>query len=188
MKVALYGGSFDPPHAGHVLAAAYLTCIAGFERVLVVPVYGHAFDKHPAPFEHRIRLCQLAFAGLGAVEVSAIESELEAPSYTISTVRALLSRHQDWQLRVVVGADVLPEIERWHESDELQRLAPLFVLGRSGWRDGRAPIPLLPEVSSSQIRAWLAQPPSEQRDSRLQEVMPARVLEAIRHWGLYRGA
>lgn len=185
MKVALYGGSFDPPHAGHVLAAAYLTCVAGFERVLVVPVYGHAFDKHPAPFEYRVEMCRLAFAQLRDVEVSAIESELDAPSYTISTVKALLSRHRDWQLRVVVGADVLPEIERWHESDELQRLAPLYVLGRSGFREESAPRPLLPEISSSQIRAWVAQSQSPQADARLLEVMPASVLAAIRRWRLY---
>lgn len=186
MNVAFYGGSFNPPHAGHVLAAAYLVSIAGFDRVLVVPVHDHAFEKQLAAFEHRVQMCEIAFAHLVDVEVSTIEAELRAPSYTISSIRALLSRHPEWRLRVVVGADVLPEIERWHESEQLQRLAPLYVLGRSGFPSAGSPRPLLPEVSSSQIRAWLSEQPSTQREAELQQVMPARVLEVIRQWGLYR--
>lgn len=186
MKVAFYGGSFDPPHAGHVLAAAYLVSIAGFERVLVVPVHDHAFEKRLAAFELRVRMCRMAFAHLGNVEISTIEAELQAPSYTISSVRALLGQHPDWKLRVVVGTDVLPEIERWHESDELQRLAPLYVLGRSGFPAASSPRLALPEVSSSQIRAWLSEPQSTQRDTELRQIMPSNVLEVIRQWGLYR--
>ncbi len=184
MNVAFYGGSFNPPHVGHVLAAAYLTSVAGFDRVLVVPVFEHAFDKQLATFDQRVQLCDLAFSRLLDVEVSTIESELSAPSYTISTVKQLLTRHPDWRLRVVVGADVLPEIERWHEADELQRLAPLYVLGRWGVSDSAAPPPLLPNVSSSQIRAWCAQ--GFDKDADLARLLPANVLEAIRQWGLYR--
>lgn len=184
MNVALYGGSFNPPHVGHVLAAAYLTSVAGFERVLVVPVFEHAFDKQLAPFEQRVSLCRLAFSRLVDVEVSTIERELPAPNYTISTVKALLAHHPDWRIRVVVGADVLPEIERWHEADELQRLAPLYVLGRRGVSDSAAPPALLPDVSSSEIRARCARETDD--DPALARLVPAPVLEVIRAWGLYR--
>jgi nicotinate-nucleotide adenylyltransferase len=184
MNVAFYGGSFNPPHVGHVLAAAYLTSVAGFDRVLVVPVFEHAFDKHLATFDHRVQLCDMAFSRLPDVEVSTIESELSAPSYTISTVKLLLTRHPDWRLRVVVGADVLPEIERWHAVDELRRLAPFYVLGRRGVSEAAAPPPLLPEVSSSQIRSWCAQ--GSDNDAELARLLPAPVLEAIHQWGLYR--
>lgn len=186
MNVAFYGGSFDPPHVGHVLAAAYLVSVAGFERVMVVPVYDHAFEKRLADFESRTELCRLAFSNLMNVEVSAIEAKLQAPSYTIATVRALLAEHPGWRLRVVVGADVLPEIERWHQSEELQRVAPLYVLGRTGYPTTAAPRALLPEVSSSQIRSWLADGSSATHEAELRQVLPARVLEAIRRWGLYR--
>jgi nicotinate-nucleotide adenylyltransferase len=185
MNVAFYGGSFDPPHVGHILAAAYLTSVAGFDRVLVVPVFGHAFDKRLAGFEQRIRLCELAFARLADVEVSRIESELSAPSYTISTVEALLARNPSWRLRVVVGTDVLPEIERWHRLDELQQLAPLYVLARRGLDGGVAPV-LLPEVSSTQIRELCAKDASRPQDTQLTHLLPPGVLEAIRRWGLYQ--
>jgi nicotinate-nucleotide adenylyltransferase len=186
VNVAFYGGSFNPPHVGHVLAAAYLTSVAGFDRVLVVPVFEHAFDKQLAAFEYRVKLCELAFARLADVEVSSIESELPAPSYTISTVKALLARHRDCKLRVVVGADVLPELERWHSVDELRRLAPLYVLGRRGVAARAELQPLLPEVSSTQIRAWCADVSTRCHDSELEQLVPPKVLEAIRRWGLYR--
>jgi nicotinate-nucleotide adenylyltransferase len=69
MKVACYGGSFDPPHVAHVLLAAYVLTVEAFERVLVMPVFSHAFDKQLAPFEHRLRMCELAMGWLPRVEV-----------------------------------------------------------------------------------------------------------------------
>lgn len=186
MKVALYGGSFNPPHVGHVLAAAYLTTVAGFARVLVVPVFEHAFDKTLLAYAERVELCKRAFSQLKDVEVSTIESELSRPSYTISTVEALLSRHPDWQLVVAVGADVLPEISRWHRTAELQRLAPIYVMGRRGYEDADHSKPLLPEVSSSELRALLREPLTEQREVSLRRLLPSTVWERIVERGLYR--
>jgi nicotinate-nucleotide adenylyltransferase len=186
MNVAFYGGSFNPPHVGHVLAVAYLTSVARFDRVLVVPVSEHAFDKRLAAFEDRIRLCQLAFARLASVDVSSIEGELPKPNYTISTIKALLARHGDWKLRVVVGADVLPEIERWHMADELQEIAPLYALGRRGFANPPWLTPILPEVSSTQVRAWCAEGAATSHERELQQLLPPAVLEAIRRWGLYQ--
>ena len=78
--VAIYGGSFDPPHISHVLAAVYALKVGGFEQVLVVPVFEHAFQKQLTPFQHRWRMCELAFAGIAGAEVSALERELETPA------------------------------------------------------------------------------------------------------------
>ena len=87
---------------------------------------------------------------------------------------------------MVVGADVLPEIERWHSVDELQEIAPLYVLGRRGVAEPEGVLPLLPEVSSSQIRAWCAEGPATSHAEELRQLLPAAVLEAIRLWGLYQ--
>lgn len=187
MNVAFYGGSFDPPHAGHVLAAAYLTSVLGFDKVLVVPVFHHAFDKPLTGYRERLAMCRMAFGRLTGVEISTIESELAAPSYTITTVLALLRVHPDWTIRVIVGADVLPEIERWHRIDELQRIAPLHVLGRRGTSPpSNAPLAVLPEVSSTQVRELCAQPASAETDAVLQSLVPKPVIEAIREWRLYQ--
>jgi nicotinate-nucleotide adenylyltransferase len=186
MKVAFYGGSFNPPHVGHVLAAAYLTTVAGFERVLVVPVFEHAFDKALLDFEERVALCRLAFAQLANVEVSTIEAELSRPSFTVKTIEALRQRHPEWEFCLAVGADVLPEIARWHRSDELLRLAPLHVMGRRGYDNPAGIEPLLPEVSSSELRQWLQAPEAAQHRAQLSQLLPLAVSEQIRTRGLYR--
>lgn len=186
MKVAFYGGSFNPPHVGHVLAAAYLTTVAGFERVLVVPVFEHAFDKALLKYEDRVALCRLAFAQIRNVEVSTIEAELSRPSYTVTTILALKQRHPEWLLHLAVGADVLPEITRWHRSEELLRQSPLHVMGRRGYDNPAGIEPILPEVSSSALRQWLREPESSQHQARLSQLLPLAVHEQIRTQGFYR--
>ncbi len=74
--VVVYGGSFNPPHVAHVLAVAYVLSTMELERVYVVPVYDHVFDKDLAPFEQRIALCRAAFGWLPQVQVSDVEAHL----------------------------------------------------------------------------------------------------------------
>jgi nicotinate-nucleotide adenylyltransferase len=182
VRVALFGGSFNPPHVAHVEAAKYLLGPGGFDRVLVIPVYEHAFDKDLAPFEDRVALCQLAFEGIAGVEISRIEERLEKPNRTLSTVRALRAMHPDWELRLVLGADVRQETDRWHRFDEVVRLAPVFPLGRVGFEGDEGPSPVLPEVSSTEVRELLA---SGTEDARLSTLAPAAVIEYARRRGLY---
>src|SRR5512140_2335516 len=99
MNVAVYGGSFDPPHVAHVLAAAYLLACADVERVIVVPVFDHALDKELTPFELRLAMCELAFAELAAVELCRIEQSLPPPSYTLETLRQLARERPADRLR-----------------------------------------------------------------------------------------
>ncbi len=185
MHVAIYGGSFDPPHVAHALAVAYLLVVGRFERVVVVPVHSHAFDKSLAPFDDRVRMCELALAFTTRVEVSRVEERLEPPSYTLHTVQQLAREHPAWRLRLVVGADVLGETPRWHQFSRLVELAPLYVLGRQGFPHPEAPPPVLPEVSSTEIRALLARPPSPEVDRLLGALVPAAVLDHVRARRLY---
>jgi nicotinate-nucleotide adenylyltransferase len=183
MRVAIYGGSFDPPHVSHVLAVAYALAVGGFERVVVVPVFHHAFDKELTSFDDRVRMCELALAALPA-EVSRVEQQLAPPSYTLHTVERLAVDHPEWELSLVVGSDVLHESQKWHRFDRLVELAPLFVLGRAGHEHSAAPPPVLPEVSSTLIRELLrARPPLDQRALAL---VPRAVLQYIERHGLYR--
>lgn len=185
MDVAVFGGSFDPPHAGHLLALSYLRGVAGFDRVLVVPVFAHAFDKDLAPFEHRMRMCELGFAHLSGVEVSPIEQRLGPPSWTLRTIREIAGSHPEWRLRLAIGADVLAEVHRWHAFDELAALAPTYVLGRHGITDPAAPRPLLPEVSSTEVRQLLCARHSARSRSELELLVPRAVLRYITESNLY---
>lgn len=187
-QVAVFGGSFDPPHVGHVLAVKYLVSIGAVDEVTIVPVFEHAFHKPLTAFDVRLRLVELAFAGENGVNVSSIERELPRPNYTLNTVRALAKQRPDVQLRLVVGADVLFDIDRWHRFDELIELAPLLVLGRSGVSHPSAPVAVLPAVSSSEIRDRLAQQgssPSTDNDAMLRRLVPKLVLDHIFEQGLY---
>lgn len=186
MNVALYGGSFNPPHVSHVLTVTYVLSCFDVQEVVVAPVFDHPFDKQLAPFEHRVAMCELAVGWLPGVEVSRIESTLERPSYTLSTLRALARERAGDRLFLVVGSDVLFERDKWHAFDEVVALAPLIVLGRAGHEHPEAPVPILPEVSSTRIRALLASPPSAAIEVELARLVPKSALEYAREHRLYR--
>lgn len=155
MRVAIFGGSFDPPHVGHVLAVAYVLATEAVDLALVVPCFRHPLGKELSGFEHRLAMCELAMGWLPRTRVSTVERELGGPSRTLRTLEHLAAEHPAWSMRLVIGADVLVEAPRWHAFDAITRLAPPIVLGRAGVSHPDAPEPVLPEVSSSAIRAAL---------------------------------
>lgn len=185
MRVALYGGSFDPPHVAHVLAVSYALCMGQFDKVLVVPVFEHVFDKCLADFEHRLRMCRLAWRGIPQVEVSDIESRLAKPNLTLNLVKAVGAEHPDWELQLMVGSDVLVDSCKWYAFDEVVTLAPLFVVGRVGYEHDLSPASVLPDVSSTQIRALLKARGDVAVKRQLQAWVPQQVLSYIDEHALY---
>lgn len=152
--VAFYGGSFDPPHVSHVLAAAYVLATASVDSVLVVPTFDHPLGKRAgASFEHRVKMCEIAFADLARVEVSRIEGELGGQSRTVRTLETLTAKHPNKRFRLMIGADLLSELDRWYQRERIEALAPLLVVGRTGY-DGAFDVQL-PEISSTAIRERL---------------------------------
>lgn len=182
LTLGVFGGSFNPPHVGHVLAAAYVLATEPVDRLIVVPAYDHPFGKALAPFAHRRAMCEAAFRDLARVEVSSIEQEMGATSRTLYTLRELTARHPGCRLRLVIGADILHEKDKWFGWDEIERLAPPVVLGRIGFPHERAPVPVLPEVASREVRAMIA------RGDDVGAMVPRAVLAYARAHGLYAGA
>jgi nicotinate-nucleotide adenylyltransferase len=184
MTVAVFGGSFNPPHIAHVMAVTVVLSTEAVDRVLVVPTYQHPFAKSLAPYEDRVRMCELAMGWIPRVEVSRVEEELGGESKTVRTLEHLLGKHQDWKLRLVIGADILVESSKWFAFDRIRQLAPLIVLGRAGVEHPGAPRPILPMISSTEIRTRLAA-----RDLHgLESVVPRSVLSHIAAQGLYTAA
>jgi len=181
-RVAFFGGSFNPPHVGHVLGVVHALSTAPIDRVLVVPVYRHPFAKELASFEDRLAMCRLAVGWIPGVTISTVEEELGGESLTLRTVEHLEAAHPEWALRLLVGADVLADLPKWHRWDRIAELAPPIVLGRVGFDDPRASDPFLPQVSSTEIREALAEGNIEAVRSRV----PTRVLEYVAARGLYR--
>jgi nicotinate-nucleotide adenylyltransferase len=180
--VAVFGGSFNPPHVGHVLAVAYVLACVEVDRVLVVPCFRHPFAKALASFQHRVEMCRLAFSDLQRAEISTVEEELGGDSLTVRTLEYLQQKHPDWSLRLVLGGDVVPELPRWTRPDRIVALAKPIILGRAGVslppEHGSAPT-VLPDVSSSSIREALA------RGESPGPMLPLAVAEYIRAHGLY---
>lgn len=185
-RVAFFGGSFNPPHVGHVLAATYVLSTGAVDRVLVAPVAQHVFGKDLEPFDHRVAMCELAFRNVVGCEISAVERELAPPNRTLDTLRFLEGEHPDWRLRLMVGADALEEADRWHRFDEVCRVAPLLPLGRVGVPQDNAPAPVLPGISSTRVRELLASRHGSDFGSELGGSVPRVVLDYIVAEGLYR--
>ncbi len=154
--IAVYGGSFNPPHVGHALVAAWALWTGQADAVWLVPTFRHAFDKALAPFDERLALCRaLADDVSGAVEVLDLERTLPVPSFTIDTLRLLQTRHPGHRFRLLVGADILEQTDAWNSWADIVRLFPPIVVGRVGW----PPVPgapTFPGVSSTELRARLA--------------------------------
>lgn len=181
MKVAIFGGSFNPPHVAHVLACALVLTTEDVDRLLVVPAFRHPFAKPLAPYADRVLMCELAMACMPRVEVSRVEEELGGESRTLRTLEHLATSNPGWDLRLVIGADVLAEAPRWHGFDAIERIAPPIILGRTGVDAPAAGPPLLPEVSSTGVRAAIARGAWTEAA----KLVPRSVLAHVRAQGLY---
>src|SRR5688500_13322137 len=103
MRVAIYGGSFNPPHVGHAMVAGWLRWTDLADEVWLLPAFAHPFDKELAPFDRRVAWCAALAEAVGPwVRVEPIESTLPPPSYTVDTLSALRDLHPGRQLRLVV--------------------------------------------------------------------------------------
>ena len=182
-EIALFGGSFDPPHAGHLLAAAYVLSTEPVDELWFCPVLEHPFGKKPAaPFELRVELCQRALddLGLARARVSRVEQEVGGEGRTVDLLEHLHRLRPQDRFALVLGTDLVAERPQWKRFDRIQELARIISVQRGGF-----PVPgesgvVLPEISSTLVRARL-------RDGGdLSRLVPRKVLEAIRSAGAYR--
>ncbi len=189
--VALFGGSFNPPHVAHQMVALFVLETAPVDELWLMPTWKHPFSKMLVDYDQRIAMCELLGAAIGPrLVVSRIEEEVAhlpgfVSSRTLDTVDELRRRHPDHGFRLVVGADILGETDKWHRWDDLVARAPLIVVGRAGH-----PVPPgtlvtgleMPEVSSTEVRARLA------RGESALPLVPRSVMSYIAERDLYQAA
>jgi nicotinate-nucleotide adenylyltransferase len=134
MRIALFGGSFDPIHHGHLLLAQDALEQLQLDRVIFIPAGINPHKLHSAPKaegRQRLRMLQAAIAGEGHLEVDPIELQREGPSYTVDTVEAMQERWPEARLFLLLGEDNLPKLHTWHKIDRLKQLVEFVCFGRS---------------------------------------------------------
>lgn len=161
-RIGLYGGSFNPVHAGHLLVAQAAQEELQLDRIYFVPTARSPFkpDQHPAPDAFRLRWLRLALAGHPEWEVDTQEITRGGISYTIDTVRDYRARFSASELYYLIGADHLAQLPKWRDSAKLAQLAQFVVIPRPGQVAGVLPPPFQGRllkgfpmaVSSSEVR------------------------------------
>jgi nicotinate-nucleotide adenylyltransferase len=181
-SVAILGGSFNPPHVAHMMAAYWTLATQGVSEVWLLPSYRHPFRKALAPFADRVRMCELAASAVRGVAVCTAEAELRGDPHvgkTARTLEHLRAKHPTHAFSLVVGADIVGETGKWWRWERVKELARVIVVGREGY----PPVPgapSLPAISSTEIRARLA------RGEDVSGLVPRKVREYAEKRGLYR--
>jgi nicotinate-nucleotide adenylyltransferase len=190
-RIALFGGSFDPVHNGHLLVALAAMEELSLERIFFVPAAQSPFkpETKPAPPELRLRMLRLALAGQTRYEVDAQEIRRGGTSYTIDTVRDYRRRFPKAELFYLIGADHIPQLHKWRAADELATALEFVAIPRP--RE-TAPAPAPPPgfrvrtlrgfplaLSSSQIRERV------RTGKTIDALVPVAVAETIRNSRLY---
>jgi nicotinate-nucleotide adenylyltransferase len=201
VKLGVLGGTFDPPHVGHLALGETAVSHLGLDKVMLVPA-GNPWRKSGreiSPAEHRLAMLRLAVEGRPEFEVCTLEIERPGPSYTVDTLAELLGRHgPNTELYLIIGEDALMDLPNWKEPQRLVALARLAVALRSPGQDldvtdledsipglSRRLI-VLPmsfvDVSATALREWA------RKGVELRDLVPAAVQAYITEHGLYSDA
>ena len=130
-KIAIYGGSFDPPHKGHKLLAKNLAEICGADRVIIIPTALSPFKKSSgATSQDRYNMCELAF-NEPFFEISDIEIKRGGKSYTIDTLREVKKLYPDSQLYLFMGDDMFLSFNKWYKYQDILDICVLVAACRT---------------------------------------------------------
>jgi nicotinate-nucleotide adenylyltransferase len=190
-RLGLFGGTFDPPHVGHLVTAVNVRHELGLDRVLLV-VNDQPWQKlgtrEITPAEDRFAMVEAAVGSVDGLEASRIEIDRGGLSFTADTLHGLQADDPDRELYVILGSDAAGGLPSWERADEVRELSTIVVVERPGarevtplpgWRWQRVEVPRL-EVSSTDLRARVA-------DGRpLDYLLTPEVIAAVHERGLYR--
>jgi nicotinate-nucleotide adenylyltransferase len=189
-RIGIFGGTFDPPHAGHVAAARAVIAQLGLDRLLLVVAndpWQKSGQREVSPAADRFALVEAVAPEIPGAEASRLEIDRGGPSYSVDTAEEIQATSGPADLFLVVGADLVPELETWHRPDDLKALVTLAVVSRPtspdpavppGWRvvwvDGPSE-----SVSSSEVRDRLRQ------GQPVDGLVPDGVIRCMGRLGLY---
>lgn len=192
-RLGLFGGTFDPPHLGHLALAEWAREVLKLDRVLFMPAARppHKSGRALSAVAARLAMTRLAVAGHRGFEVSRIEAEREGPSFTVDTLKTLRARRPGARWFLLMGEDSLADLATWKEPGEIVRLATPVVAARPGSPARRA------RLAFGRRVVWLDNPGIEVSSSAIRTrarlgrsirfLVPDEVAHYIERSGLYRG-
>jgi nicotinate-nucleotide adenylyltransferase len=189
-RLGLFGGSFDPVHLGHLLVARAALEELSLDKVLFIPAARSPFKpaSQPAPQSLRLRWLRIALSGEPRFALDDSELRRGGTSYSIDTVRDILSRQPDARLHWLVGADHVPTLPQWREAAALASLVDFVVIPRPGNEPVPAPQPFRVHL----LRGWPLSVSSSAIRERIRaglpctHLLPPHVAEAIHQSGAYQ--
>lgn len=190
-RLGIFGGTFDPPHIGHLVTAVNVRHDLALDRVLLVVnnvPWQKVGSRAISPAQDRFAMVAAALADAEGLEASRIEIDAGGMSYTADTLAALVTEEPARELFVILGADAAAGVTTWERADEVRDLATIVAVERPGvvaasplpgWRWARVEVPGL-DVSSTDLRRRV-------QDGRpLDYLVPRAVADCIDARGLYR--
>ena len=190
MNIGVFGGTFDPPHNGHLIIGGYVRQVLALEKVVFVPslISPHKQERAAAPGEERLAMLRLAVEGMEGFEVSDMEIARGGVSYTVETLGEFHKMQPGCNLSLIIGSDNYREFDSWKDPGKILSLAHLVVMSRPGAEplepgdNLRLQSIAVPEIriSSTDIRERI------RRGVSIRFLVPEKVEEYIISNGLYR--
>ena len=133
MRIGIYGGTFNPPHVGHVHAAEEAGRVLNLDKLLIIPdnLPPHKELPEGSPTNtQRLEMAKLAFGSIPCAEISDMELRRDGKSYSVDTVRQVHAQYPDAELWLLIGSDMLKILHLWHEPETILRLAKVGTFSR----------------------------------------------------------
>lgn len=134
MRIGLFGGTFDPPHNGHLAVAKRVLYSSLVDQIWFLPCWKHAFGKEPSPFNARVEMCKILIQGQSNMFVSTMEGHLES-TYSIDILTAFKNNFPNDEFRLVLGSDNYWKMDEWKEKNKVLELAPPIWVRRPGSKE-----------------------------------------------------
>lgn len=186
-QVGIMGGTFNPPHLGHLIMAEQVGTQLGLDKVLFMPdaTPPHVDTKKTLPAKHRVEMVKRAITDNPLFGLSMAEIERGGVSYTYETIVALKKQYPNTDFYFIIGGDMVDYLPTWHRIDDLVQLVQFVGIQRTGY-SRQTPYPVLwvdaplVDISSTQIRNKV------QQSCSIRYLVPTKVADYIEEEGLYR--
>ena len=153
MRICLFGGTFDPPHIGHLLVAQTVCEAEDFDKILFIPAFQPPHKRDITPVDERISMLELAVEGNPNFEISDVELKRKGVSYTIDTVKAIKTEMslKNNEIFYLMGSDSLLEFQHWKEPEEILNECQVIIAIRPGFRPSDIPSWILQRIQFANI-------------------------------------